>query len=113
MGVLTENDHDDVHTENVPKTMFVTELENVNGLQYTDSTQYTDTAQRRTVDYFSLYQWCKANDKGTVIGHMEQLNTEQLTATAYKARNTSIYTGLHNFSNLTGHTRHMLIYCVH
>ena len=109
MGVLTETDHDDVHTEHVPKTIFFTELENMNDLQYTDSAQYTDTAQRRTVDYFSLYQWCKDNDQGTVIEQTEQLHTEQLTETAYKARVTSIYTGLHNFSNPTGHTRHMLI----
>lgn len=40
---------------------------------------------------------------------MEQLHTEQLTATAYKARVTAIYTGLHNFSDPTEHTRHMLI----
>lgn len=44
-----------------------------------------------------------------MMQQIEQLYTENLTATAYKARIVSILAGLHNFSNPTRHTRLMII----
>ena len=73
--------------------------------------QYSDSDQRRTVDHYSLYSWCKDHDQGHMTQQIEQLYTDNLTATAYKAmaRIVSILAGLHIFSNPTHHTRLMLI----
>ena len=78
-------------------------------LSYTDFHQFSNSGQRRTVDHYLLYLWCKDYDQGHMIQQIEQLYTENLTATAYKARMVSILAGLHDFSNPTRHTRHMLI----
>ena len=98
-----------MHTEHIPKTALFTELENINVLSYTDYHQHSNSDQRRTVDHYSLYLWCKDHDQGHMIQQIEKLYTENLTATAYKARIVSILAGLHNFSNPTRHTRLMLI----
>ena len=63
----------------------------------------------RTVGHYSLYLWCKDHDQRHMIHQIEQLYTENLTATAYRARLVSILAGLHNFSNSTQHIRFMLI----
>ena len=109
MGVLPDTEHEQMHTEHIPKTSLFTELENINVLSYTDYHQHSNSDQRRTVDHYSLYLWCKDHDQGHMIQQIEQLYTENLTATAYKARIVSILAGLHNFSNPTRHTRLMLI----
>ena len=36
MGVLPDTEHEQIHTEHVPKTALFTELENINVLSYTD-----------------------------------------------------------------------------
>ena len=83
MGVLPDTEHEQMHTEHIPKTALFTELENINVLSYTDYNQHSNSDQRRTVDHYSLYLWCKDHDQGHMV---EQVYTENLTATAYKAR---------------------------